>query len=300
MASVCAHSDDDRIDQSPESASDSVQSQLTIHSAPYSGLPTHMYPFSSGFVPTSQPQMRSKRRQVKNACTNCQKACKKCDDARPCLRCVKYGIGEECVDSQRKERKKGIKRGPYKKRDGKSEPFLCIPLLINTCILTLPFQLVAQLLLARLNLTLRHRQPWACHSRECHLAEARPQLPLSWVRWVTRSRSMVPSPRCTSLEKLLLTIPRTMYRCRRPRRLIRGRSMRVNPTLFPLITNITRRTFPTAVCRTPLPISSRIIALICQLLCSHTLSTLGIPTAIMPPTPSLRLPVTQASTSPSA
>ena len=62
---------------------------------------------------------RAKRRQVKNACTSCQRACKKCDDARPCLRCVKYGISEECVDSQRKERKKGIKRGPYKKRDGK-------------------------------------------------------------------------------------------------------------------------------------------------------------------------------------
>jgi hypothetical protein len=121
MASVRTHSDDDRIDQSPESASDSVQSQLTIHSVPYTGLPMHMYPFAPGVVSASQPQIRSKRRQVKNACTNCQKACKKCDDARPCLRCVKYGIGEECVDSQRKERKKGIKRGPYKKRDGKSE-----------------------------------------------------------------------------------------------------------------------------------------------------------------------------------
>ncbi|KAI0303439.1 hypothetical protein B0F90DRAFT_1816246 [Multifurca ochricompacta] len=126
MASVRAHSDDDRIDQSPESASDSVQSQLPMHSVPYTGLPMHMYPFASGVVSTSQPQIRSKRRQVKNACTNCQKACKKCDDARPCLRCVKYGIGEECVDSQRKERKKGIKRGPYKKRDGKSELFLGI------------------------------------------------------------------------------------------------------------------------------------------------------------------------------
>ncbi|KAH9977241.1 hypothetical protein BGW80DRAFT_1288147 [Lactifluus volemus] len=121
MASVHAHSDDDRIDQSPESASDSVQSQLTLHSVPYSGLPMHMYPFAQGVVNTSQPQIRSKRRQVKNACTNCQKACKKCDDARPCLRCVKYGIGEECIDSQRKERKKGIKRGPYKKRDGKTD-----------------------------------------------------------------------------------------------------------------------------------------------------------------------------------
>ena len=66
----------------------------------------------------SQPQ-RVKRRQVKNACTNCQKACKKCDDARPCLRCVKYGMQEACVSSQRKERKKGVKRGPYKKRESK-------------------------------------------------------------------------------------------------------------------------------------------------------------------------------------
>ncbi|ORY97794.1 hypothetical protein BCR43DRAFT_563174 [Syncephalastrum racemosum] len=57
-----------------------------------------------------------KRKQVKNACTNCQKACKKCDDARPCPRCVKYGIADTCVNSVRKERKKGIKRGPYKRR----------------------------------------------------------------------------------------------------------------------------------------------------------------------------------------
>ncbi|KAF8136132.1 hypothetical protein EV363DRAFT_1395276 [Boletus edulis] len=91
---------------------------MTVHPVGgYSSMPMHMYPFPPGLVPP-QP-LRSKRRQVKNACTNCQKACKKCDDARPCLRCVKYGIAEECVDSQRKERKKGVKRGPYKKRDGK-------------------------------------------------------------------------------------------------------------------------------------------------------------------------------------
>ncbi|CAO3640033.1 unnamed protein product [Cunninghamella echinulata] len=58
----------------------------------------------------------AKRKQVKNACTNCQKACKKCDDARPCPRCIKYGIADTCVNSVRKERKKGIKRGPYKRR----------------------------------------------------------------------------------------------------------------------------------------------------------------------------------------
>ena len=186
MASVHALSDDDRIDQSPESASDSVQSQLTIHSPPYTGLPMHMYPFAPGVVSASQPQIRSKRRQVKNACTNCQKACKKCDDARPCLRCVKYGIGEECVDSQRKERKKGIKRGPYKKRDGKSEPFLTLLLLINTCDLTLSFQLVALRRPPRTNLTLRPLQPWACHSPGSPRPGVHRPPRLSWALWVTR------------------------------------------------------------------------------------------------------------------
>lgn len=47
---------------------------------------------------------------------NCQKACKKCDDGRPCKRCVKLGLTATCRDSDRKERKKGVKRGPYKKR----------------------------------------------------------------------------------------------------------------------------------------------------------------------------------------
>ncbi|PWN19452.1 hypothetical protein BCV69DRAFT_40059 [Microstroma glucosiphilum] len=60
--------------------------------------------------------MRPKRRQVKNACINCQKACKKCDEGRPCTRCIKYGLVDTCQDSMRKERKRGIKRGPYKRR----------------------------------------------------------------------------------------------------------------------------------------------------------------------------------------
>lgn len=64
----------------------------------------------------SHPIAKSKRRQVKNACTNCRKACKKCDDARPCLRCVKYGVSGDCVDSQRKPRKR-VKRGPYKRKE---------------------------------------------------------------------------------------------------------------------------------------------------------------------------------------
>lgn len=89
-----------------------------LHSLSYNNMP--LYPYTH-VLPSSQQPVRTKRRQVKNACTHCQKACKKCDDARPCLRCVKYGYSDECVDSQRKERKKGVKRGPYKKRDGKGQ-----------------------------------------------------------------------------------------------------------------------------------------------------------------------------------
>ncbi|KAI8062186.1 hypothetical protein BC940DRAFT_309353 [Gongronella butleri] len=61
--------------------------------------------------------VKPKRKQVKNACVNCQKACKKCDDGRPCQRCIKYGLTDTCQNSVRKERKKGIKRGPYKRRN---------------------------------------------------------------------------------------------------------------------------------------------------------------------------------------
>ncbi|KAI7880328.1 hypothetical protein K492DRAFT_207628 [Lichtheimia hyalospora FSU 10163] len=61
-------------------------------------------------------QGRPKRKQVKNACVNCQKACKKCDDGRPCQRCIRYNLQDTCVNSMRKERRKGVKRGPYKKR----------------------------------------------------------------------------------------------------------------------------------------------------------------------------------------
>ncbi|KAK7039672.1 hypothetical protein R3P38DRAFT_3310935 [Favolaschia claudopus] len=74
-------------------------------------------------VPTS-PGPRPKRSQVKMACTNCAVACKRCDEKRPCTRCVKYSLADKCVDGQRKERKKGIKRGPYKRRprEGDSPP----------------------------------------------------------------------------------------------------------------------------------------------------------------------------------
>ncbi|KAJ8588323.1 hypothetical protein M405DRAFT_261313 [Rhizopogon salebrosus TDB-379] len=84
--------------------------------------PGMMYPYPPpGFPPYAPPAsantQRAKRKQVKMACTNCANACKRCDEHRPCERCVKYGIPETCVDGVRKERQKGIKRGPYKRKN---------------------------------------------------------------------------------------------------------------------------------------------------------------------------------------
>lgn len=53
-------------------------------------------------------------------CTNCANACKRCNEHRPCERCVKYGIQNTCMDGVRKERQKGIKRGPYKRKSKNS------------------------------------------------------------------------------------------------------------------------------------------------------------------------------------
>ncbi|KAI0948153.1 hypothetical protein AcW1_009745 [Taiwanofungus camphoratus] len=86
--------------------------------------PGQGYPPFSPPPPPSQPVPRPKRKQVKMACTNCASACKRCDESRPCERCVKYGLSDSCRDGVRKERKKGIKRGPYKRknRGSGSEP----------------------------------------------------------------------------------------------------------------------------------------------------------------------------------
>ena len=54
-----------------------------------------------------------RRVQVKIACIHCKKACKKCDNVRPCTRCVRLGLDGTCVDAPRKERKKSSRRIPY-------------------------------------------------------------------------------------------------------------------------------------------------------------------------------------------
>ena len=67
----------------------------------------NIYPIN----PAPGPQRT--RGQSKNACTKCQKAKKRCDEKRPCQRCVTYGMAEECTSSGRKKRKWGP-RGRYK------------------------------------------------------------------------------------------------------------------------------------------------------------------------------------------
>lgn len=81
---------------------------------PPTSNPNHHFPLTD--VPMAMPKPsaagrnrpQAKRKQVKNACVNCQRACKKCDDMRPCSRCVKYGMAATCVDSARKERRRGV------------------------------------------------------------------------------------------------------------------------------------------------------------------------------------------------
>lgn len=95
----------------------SMQTSYDFHHQGSLQSPSHSDLISSH--PFDNPGMfpvKAKRKQVKNACVNCQKACKRCDEGRPCSRCVKYGLTATCMDSARKERKRGIKRGPYKRR----------------------------------------------------------------------------------------------------------------------------------------------------------------------------------------
>ncbi|KAJ7703011.1 hypothetical protein B0H17DRAFT_1041245 [Mycena rosella] len=46
-----------------------------------------------------------KKKKASRACVHCQKAHLTCDDARPCQRCVKRGIGASCTEGHRKKAK---------------------------------------------------------------------------------------------------------------------------------------------------------------------------------------------------
>lgn len=71
-----------------------------------------------------------KRKQVKRACFSCRKAHARCDEERPCRRCIRTGCESTCVDVPRKKRvlKKpakmetiGLKRGRRRRLDESGE-----------------------------------------------------------------------------------------------------------------------------------------------------------------------------------
>jgi hypothetical protein len=70
--------------------------------------PSHPHSATPSEVDADENDKHQKRKQVKSACSNCQKACKKCDTVRPCPRCIRYGIQDSCMDTVRKERNKGV------------------------------------------------------------------------------------------------------------------------------------------------------------------------------------------------
>ena len=120
---MCTIDDRSLIGEGPSEPSSSTKQHTTLHSVPSLSMSMHTYSYPPPASLPTQQLVKAKRRQVKNACTNCQKACKKYDDAQPCLCCMKYSISEGCADSQRKERQKRVKRGPYKKQKGKGASF---------------------------------------------------------------------------------------------------------------------------------------------------------------------------------
>ncbi|KAG0146897.1 hypothetical protein CROQUDRAFT_670829 [Cronartium quercuum f. sp. fusiforme G11] len=57
---------------------------------------------NSSQIQNSNIIIKPKRKQVKRACQNCQKACKGCADTRPCPRCIIQGLTNSCKDAPRK------------------------------------------------------------------------------------------------------------------------------------------------------------------------------------------------------
>ncbi|KAI0374068.1 hypothetical protein BV20DRAFT_962030 [Pilatotrama ljubarskyi] len=55
----------------------------------------------------SQPRSRDgpKKKKASRACFHCQKAHLTCDDSRPCQRCIKRGMADNCTEGHRKKAK---------------------------------------------------------------------------------------------------------------------------------------------------------------------------------------------------
>ncbi|KAI8831146.1 hypothetical protein BJ741DRAFT_323293 [Chytriomyces cf. hyalinus JEL632] len=70
---------------------------------------------SASAMQSADTERRSIRRgkQCRNACVHCKRSNKKCEDVRPCLRCVQTGMEDSCEDAPRKMRHGQRRRGPY-------------------------------------------------------------------------------------------------------------------------------------------------------------------------------------------
>ncbi|KAI0028605.1 hypothetical protein K488DRAFT_58171 [Vararia minispora EC-137] len=55
--------------------------------------------------PAGQKKDSQKKKKASRACALCQKAHLTCDDSRPCQRCIKRGVGDQCVEGHRKRAK---------------------------------------------------------------------------------------------------------------------------------------------------------------------------------------------------
>jgi len=109
----------------PDNAQPNYTSEVTNYSvAPLCHPPRQQHtsspsPLSKSRYPSRENHNTKslvKRHQIKLACVCCRKLGKKCDERRPCGRCVRFSRCSECVDAPpRKSRSKIGERGTYKK-----------------------------------------------------------------------------------------------------------------------------------------------------------------------------------------
>jgi len=57
-----------------------------------------------GATNTGKPTPKQKRLQAQKACSNCKRLHARCDNERPCKRCIQNGLANTCIDLPRKRR----------------------------------------------------------------------------------------------------------------------------------------------------------------------------------------------------
>ncbi|EAU91042.1 transcription factor [Coprinopsis cinerea okayama7 len=94
---------------SPQQTLKKSSSQSSITSAPTKRRRTVTPEDSPQDSAPSQPQKKAregpKKKKANRACFHCQKAHLTCDDSRPCQRCIKRGIANNCREGHRKKAK---------------------------------------------------------------------------------------------------------------------------------------------------------------------------------------------------